>query len=567
LRIYFRTARYALSRQDLPVALPPTLTAVAAADDQIDVSWVLPEATNAETIELERATVSGGPWTLIDTITTSGEISGTYNDTGRTAGTDYYYQARSYVSTALQPYSGYCAEETATTTTASTPGQPTNVVETETARTATTITYTVSWDAVSGATSYDVWVEASTDGGYSNGSAGAPMTNTASTSVTGIVVTRSAGHDETVFVVASRNASGQGANKRLAVTIDGNLRAPVLNTVTPSGTDVAIRYTEDANADAATEYQIEMDDGGGFAVISTEAPAAAQPQHTEQGLASGDYTFRVRAYDEPNDVYSEYSAEKVATVGGAPPTGYDKGADFSAMSSTADMAGSGFSIQAPLRIAIDPGVGLKYTYIAEPLTCQNAASPTTTTNAPAGAHELWIETTAIFSDNYTTRNTNCSANADYKFLEAWPKPQLSSGSLRCQIKLGVGGNKIACNHTNWTTPNNAPQNVIQVTAPINADALFDGLPHTYRMHWKLFTENGTNKGISQLMIDGVVTHSYKDLANPAWDTSHPFGRINLGQNRNLGAMEEMYLWWRNFYIWTSSDPGWFTGVAITDYAP
>jgi hypothetical protein len=215
---------------------------------------------------------------------------------------------------------------------------------------------------------------------------------------------------------------------------------------------------------------------------------------------------------------------------------------------------------------MDVGVGLKYTYIAKPLVCSNANTLTTIVQAPTGLHELWIETTCIFSDNYTTRNTNCTQNADFKFIEAWIKPQLSSGSLRAQIKMGVGGNKIQCNHMNWTTPNNAPNNTIQVTSPINADAVFDGLPHTYRMHWKVFNEGGTNKGISQLSIDGVVTHSYKDLSNPVWTTSHTFGKINLGQNRNLGPEEEMYLWWKDFYIY-SSDPGWFTGVAITDYAP
>jgi hypothetical protein len=135
------------------------------------------------------------------------------------------------------------------------------------------------------------------------------MTNTASTSVTGIVVgPRPTVDDETVFVVAGRDGSGQGPNTRLPSGIPGNMRAPVLDSVTLSVDDATITYTEDDDADAVDNYQIERNSGGGgYAVISTESVGAAQPQHVDSNLAAGTHTYRVRGYDSDTDTYTAHT--------------------------------------------------------------------------------------------------------------------------------------------------------------------------------------------------------------------------------------------------------------------
>lgn len=542
----------------------PSISAQVLSDTSILVTCIF-EDPGPDEAEIERSTSSGSGFALVDTATVI-DGTATFTDTGRTAATQYFYRARAKINSgALTPYSGYSSEDSATTSGASTPAQPTSLIVTEIARDADTITYSMSWTAGAGATSHDWWVEASTDGGYSNGAIDDP-TNTELTSVPSIVVTRQPGHDETVFVVAGRNASGQGSNKRKPVTVIGNLRAPVLNIVSVAGSDnVEVRYTEDPDADAAVEYLLEGNvDGGEFSVVATISPGAGQPQYVAIDQEAGVYAFRVRGHNG-SAVYSAYSAEKAAVVGAPPPTGWIKGADFSALATLADLAGTGFSVQHPNNISLDVGIGLKYTYVAKPLTCANANTLVTKLTAPTGLHRIWIDFTAIFSENWDTRNANClSGNPDFKFFEAWPTNISGSGSKRCQIKMGVGGSKIQCNHLNWASPNNAPNSVIQRTTPINADALADGLPHQYRAHWHLFNEGGTNKGISQLMIDGVLMHSYKDISNPDW-VGQFFRDLFLGQNRNFGPTEEMYIWWQNFYLY-DEDPGWFDGLEIADWA-
>ena len=48
-------------------------------------------------------------------------------------------------------------------------------------------------------------------------------------------------------------------------------------------------------------------------------------------------------------------------------------------------------------------------------------------------------------------------------------------------------------------------------------------------------------------IDGVVTHSYRTRSIE--DEGLYWDRISLGANRNLGAPEDMKIWWRDVRIW------------------
>jgi hypothetical protein len=85
--------------------------------------------------------------------------------------------------------------------------------------------------------------------------------------------------------------------------------------VTLSVDDATITYTEDDDADAVDNYQIERKTGSGsYSVISTEAVGAAQPQHVDPNLAAGTYTYRVRGYDSGTDTYTAYSAERFVVV-------------------------------------------------------------------------------------------------------------------------------------------------------------------------------------------------------------------------------------------------------------
>ena len=71
------------SATTVPVA-PTGMTATVASSTQINLSWTV--STGAASYNLKRATANGGPYTTITNVTTT-----SYNNTGLTAGTTYYY--------------------------------------------------------------------------------------------------------------------------------------------------------------------------------------------------------------------------------------------------------------------------------------------------------------------------------------------------------------------------------------------------------------------------------------------------------------------------------------------
>jgi hypothetical protein len=585
MRLFLRSARAKFHPQKiLRSAVPPALTVTAASATEITVAWAFVDVANADQVEIERSLTAGSGFSVIATETNTG--SGSYADTGRTAATTYYYRARGLIATgAYTPYSPYSVEVSATTTGASTPAQPANVTATETARDDTTVMYTLACDAVSGATSYDWYVGASTDGGYSNADATTPNNVVGSTfSQPNIPFTRSSADNEASPNVRARNASGPGPWKSLAVTVPGNLGAPVFNTATVSGTSVIITYTEDDEADAADEYKIERsdNDGADYSVIATKAAGTAAPQFTDTGLASDTYLYRIRAHDTTLDAYSSYSAVKSSTVGGAPPSGYFAGQDFTLMSDLGDLV-AGFSVANPENILFDDGTfvcahtgqasgitGLLYRFLdladrpGKGQCADHSLSVNLSIGSTGGFDEIWWEGRAVFSSNWTTEYPGCTVNTpDYKFVLVFPVPDMSSGAKRWDFRIGHDiRNMFAAGH-GFPGPTAGPQSAYDKSTPINATTLWDGQPHHYRAHCSQFSEDGSNKCIVQFMTDGQVTHSIKDFGNTSWD-GRKIKKVRLGANRNQAAPEEMYVWWLEFYVYTS-DPGWFTGVAITDY--
>lgn len=583
LHVRGRLARFH-PQKILRSARAPSLSAQTASDTVISVSWVFVDLLDADQIEIERSTTSGSGFAVITTETANG--SGSYSDTGRTAGTAYYYRARGLISSgAYTPYSDYSLEATATTTGSATPAQPANLTATETARNDTTVTYTLACDAVATATSYDWYVGPSTDGGYSNADATTPNNVVSATfSVTGVAFTRSSADNEASPNVRARNASGAGPWKSLAVTVPGNLGAPVLNSATVSGSDIAITYTEDDEADAADEYKVERsdNDGGSYSVVATKTAGTAAPQFTDTGLAADTYLYRVRAHDVDLDAYSSYSAVKSATVGGAPPTGYFMGQDFTQMNSLADLA-AGFSVMNPENIIFDDGSyvlshtqqpsgyrGLLYRFLdladrPGKIICQDhSLSVNVAIGGTGGFDELWWEGRVVFSSNWTTDNDCATIAPDYKFVLVYPLPVMN-GAQRWDFRIGHDvRNMFAAGH-GFPGPTVGPQSAYDKSVPVDAQTLWDGLPHVYRGYCKQFDESVPvrHKCIVQFMTDGQVTHSIKDYGNNNWD-GRKIKRIRLGANRNLAAPEEMYVHWLEFYVYTSN-PGWFDGVSITDY--
>lgn len=559
------------SQQPLRVVGSPVLSAETVSDDEVRLSWIFNNTADADTIEIERSADGETGWTNITSPIAGG--SGSYSDTGRTEGTEYFYRARGRIDSSIQGVllSAYSAVVSATTTdTGGTLTQPTGLAVSESGRTATAWTAVPSWSSVPSATSYDYWFT----GGYVSGSSGSPN-NQPGTSVAPIAFPRIDADAAADLHVRARNASGAGPEATYPFSIPGNLKAPVLDSVTLSGDDASIAYTENPEADSATGYQIMRNSlSAGYLLLIEKAPGTARPQHIDLNLPTGTHRYQVRARaDEATDRFSPLSAEGIVTVSGPPPSGAVAGQDFTLLTDISQLnAGFGGGNLGGSNIYIDPGQGVAVRFVAQPTRCGDQSVGFFLNFA--GWSTVWVEFDFVFPTNWTTVNPNCSSpQPDYKHLFFIPKPGPISGRYRADYKTGIGstGNGIAMVSTGYpgdSAPSMPKNNFpTHVSTPINATQLRDGLSHRYRFRFSFYEEGGAIKEILQGAIDGQKLFSYKDFGNPGFlGRGSVIKQLKLGSNRNLGAIEEMITHWRSIWVY-AANPGWpdFAGVGIKDY--
>ncbi len=150
-------------------------------------------STGAETYSVKRATTSGGPYTTV----ASGLTALSYNDTTVATGTTYYY-----IITATNSADGESlasAEVTVTTPASWAPNAPTGL-----AATANAMQVALTWNAVSGATSYTVKRSTTSGSGYTNLATG--LTTTSYNDTTASLGTTY------YYVVTATNSGGTSAN-------------------------------------------------------------------------------------------------------------------------------------------------------------------------------------------------------------------------------------------------------------------------------------------------------------------------------------------------------------------
>jgi cellulose 1,4-beta-cellobiosidase len=94
------------SFQLLTPAAPATLSAVTASSSQINLSWSA--STGANSYNVKRSTISGGPYTTVGT----GVAATNYMDTGLGSGTTYYYVITAVNAAGEGPSSGQVAATT-----------------------------------------------------------------------------------------------------------------------------------------------------------------------------------------------------------------------------------------------------------------------------------------------------------------------------------------------------------------------------------------------------------------------------------------------------------------------
>jgi hypothetical protein len=86
-----------LSTAPAPPSAPTGLTATIISSNQINLSWTI--SSGATNYNVKRATVNGGPYTIIAT----NGLATTYNDTGLSASTTYYYVVSAFNTVGESP--------------------------------------------------------------------------------------------------------------------------------------------------------------------------------------------------------------------------------------------------------------------------------------------------------------------------------------------------------------------------------------------------------------------------------------------------------------------------------
>jgi hypothetical protein len=166
----------------------PTGLTATPGNDQVTLAWNM--ASGATSYNVERATVSGGPYTMVSWYNTAAN----FTDTGLTNGAPYYY----VVVSANSPAVGGTSSEVTATPSGSPSAPPTGLTAAP-----GNAQVALSWTSVAGASSYRVQRALTTNGAYA-----------------AIGTTTSAGYTDTgltngttyYYVVSSVNGSGTSAN-------------------------------------------------------------------------------------------------------------------------------------------------------------------------------------------------------------------------------------------------------------------------------------------------------------------------------------------------------------------
>ena len=274
--------RDAINQTDLsdlfkPASPPPAPTGLSATagDSQVTLSWNA--ASGATSYNVKRATVSGGPYGTVASVSTTN-----YADTGLSNGATYYY----VVSAVNAAGEGPDSTQVSATPQPSLPPAPTNLTAT-----AGDGQVSLSWNTAAGATSYNA-KRATTSGG--------PYTTIASGLTANTYNDTQALNGTTYYyVVSGVNGAGEGPNSAEASATPNGPQTPVYQI--NSGGAQALPYQADAffNGGQTGSTSVGIDRTG----VTNPAPLPVYQTWREGPKKSGTFTYTLPSLT-PNATYT-----------------------------------------------------------------------------------------------------------------------------------------------------------------------------------------------------------------------------------------------------------------------
>jgi fibronectin type 3 domain-containing protein len=274
-----------VSALTLPAA-PTGLTATATSATQISLSWTA--VTGASSYTVQRSTTSGGPYTTVGSPTTA-----SFADSGLTAGTTYFYVVQAVNASGSSASS---AQASATTV----PPAPTGL--TATAASATGINLT--WNAVSGATSYTV--QRSTV-------SGGPYTTVASPTTTSFADTGLTANTTYFYVVQAVNAAGSSVSSAQVSALTMPTAPTGLTATATSATQIGLSWTAVTGASSYT-VQRSTTSGGPYTTVGSVATAS----FSDTGLTAGTTYFYVVQGVNASGASASSAQASAITIAAAP---------------------------------------------------------------------------------------------------------------------------------------------------------------------------------------------------------------------------------------------------------
>jgi fibronectin type 3 domain-containing protein/regulation of enolase protein 1 (concanavalin A-like superfamily) len=233
--------------------------AATAGNNQVALSWGT--SSGATSYNLKRSTVSGGPYITIASPSTT-----SYTDATAANGTTYYYVVSAVSAGGESANSGQVA---------ATPRVPAPPTPTGLAVTAGNNQAALTWNASSGATSYNVGRSTTSGGGYVTIASPATPNYTDTTAANGTTY---------YYVVSAVNGGGTSASSSQVTATPEPPVPPTPTGLTATAGNAQVALTWNASS-GATSYNVgrSTTSGGGYATIASPATA----NYTDTTAANG----------------------------------------------------------------------------------------------------------------------------------------------------------------------------------------------------------------------------------------------------------------------------------------